>query len=87
MLALRILPLALVLPIVASAQQTVSFATDDGGQVCADVYGRGSSAVVLAHGGRFNKESWHDQALSLASAGYRILVACRQVNVTSCVRV
>jgi pimeloyl-ACP methyl ester carboxylesterase len=73
MLALRILPLALVLPIVASAQQTVSFATDDGGQVCADVYGRGSSAVVLAHGGRFNKESWHDQALSLASAGYRVL--------------
>ncbi len=73
MLALRILPFALALTIVAPAQQTVSFATDDGGQVCADLYGQGSNAVVLAHGGRFNKESWRDQALSLTSAGFRVL--------------
>jgi pimeloyl-ACP methyl ester carboxylesterase len=73
MLALRILPFALVLTIVAPAQQTVSFATEDGGLVCADLYGQGSNAVVLAHGGRFNKESWHDQALSLTSAGFRVL--------------
>ena len=57
----------------APAQQTLSFATDDGGQVCADLYGQGSHAVVLAHGGRFNKESWHDQALTLTSAGFRVL--------------
>jgi hypothetical protein len=71
MLALRILPFALVLTIVTPAQQTVFFATEDGGQVCADLYGQGSNAVVLTHGGRFHKESWHDQALSLASAGFR----------------
>jgi pimeloyl-ACP methyl ester carboxylesterase len=73
MLALRILPLAMVLAVSASAQRTLSFTTDDGGQVCADLYGQGDHAVVLAHGGRFNKESWHDQALSLTSAGYRVL--------------
>jgi len=73
MLALRILPVALALTIVAPVQQTVSFATDDGGQVCADLYGQGSNAVVLAHGGRFNKESWRDQALSLTSAGFQVL--------------
>src|SRR5579862_3396482 len=67
------LVLALALGSVARAQQTVSFATDDGGTVCADLYGQGTRAVVLAHGGRFNKESWHDQALALASAGFRVL--------------
>ena len=73
MSALRVLPLVLALTLVASAQQTVTFATDDGGQVCADLYGQGGKAVVLAHGGRFNKESWHDQALSLVSPGFRVL--------------
>jgi pimeloyl-ACP methyl ester carboxylesterase len=73
MLAIRILPLALALTIVAPAQHTVTFATADGGQVCADLYGQGGRAVVLAHGGRFNKESWHDQALSLTSAGFQVL--------------
>src|SRR6202012_5308919 len=73
MSALRILPLALVIAVVAPAQQTVSFATDDGGQVCADLYGQGSNAVVLAHGGRFNKGSWREQALSLTSSGFRVL--------------
>ena len=32
-----------------------------------------ADAVVLAHGGRFSKESWRDQASSLASAGFRVL--------------
>ena len=73
MLAVRILAFALALAIVAPAQKTVSFATDDGGEICSDLYGQGSNAVVLAHGGRFNKESWRDQALSLASAGFRVL--------------
>ncbi len=73
MLALPLLPLAFALAIVAPAQQTVSFASDDGGQVCADLYGQGDKAIVLAHGGRFTKESWHDQAVTLTSAGFQVL--------------
>lgn len=73
MLAARIFVLALLLTIVAAAQKNVSFTTEDGGRVCADLYGQGNRAVVLAHGGRFNKESWHDQALTLVSAGFRVL--------------
>jgi len=73
MLALRILPLALAASILAPAQQPVSFATSDGGLVCADLYGTGTHAVVLAHGGRFNKESWRDQALALTAQGFRVL--------------
>jgi hypothetical protein len=42
---------------IASAQQMVSFPTEDGGEIYADVYGEGPRGVVLAHGGRFNKES------------------------------
>jgi len=41
--------------------------------VYADVYGKGERGVVLAHGGRFNKESWEKQARILASAGFRVL--------------
>jgi pimeloyl-ACP methyl ester carboxylesterase len=73
MAAPHILLFALAFATVVPAQQTVSFAADDGGQVCADLYGRGSKGVVLAHGGRFDKESWRDQALSLTSAGFRVL--------------
>lgn len=57
----------------ASAQQTVSFPTEDGGVVFADLYGSAQRAVVLAHGGRFNKESWADQARRLAAAGFEVL--------------
>ncbi|HTS30077.1 MAG TPA: alpha/beta fold hydrolase [Bryobacteraceae bacterium] len=57
----------------ASAQQTTSFPTDDGGRIYGDLYGEGTRAVVLAHGGRFNKESWRNQANALASAGFRVL--------------
>ena len=56
-----------------AAQKTVSFPTEDGGLVYADVYGEGVRGVVLAHGGRFNKESWLQQALLLATAGFRVL--------------
>jgi pimeloyl-ACP methyl ester carboxylesterase len=55
------------------AQQTVSFLTDDGGEVYADVYGGGIHGVVLAHGGQFNKESWKKQATILATAGFHVL--------------
>lgn len=58
---------------IVSAQKTVSFPTEDGGVVFADLYGTGERGVVLAHGGRFNKESWAKQARVLADAGFRVL--------------
>ena len=58
---------------IASAQKTVSFPTEDGGVVFADLYGTGERGVVLAHGGRFNKESWAKQADTLVGAGFRVL--------------
>ena len=63
----------LLIPSLTPAQQTVSFKTDDGGVIFADVYGSGDRGVVLAHGGRFNKESWKPQAQQLAAAGFRVL--------------
>ena len=63
----------LVLTGLASAQTHVSFPTQDGGLVYADLYGQGDRCVVLAHGGRFNKESWEKQARVLAQAGFRVL--------------
>ncbi len=69
--ALLALVLATFAP--ASAQEPVSFPTDDGGLIYADVYGEGDRGVVLAHGGRFNKASWEKQAHVLARAGFRVL--------------
>jgi len=51
----------------------VSFPTDDGGVVHADEYGSGTRGLVLAHGGRFTKESWAEQAPVLAAAGFRVV--------------
>jgi len=67
------LTLALAMATLASAQQSLSFPADDGGRVCADLYGQGTRAIVLAHGGRFNKESWQVQANALVSEGFRVL--------------
>jgi hypothetical protein len=64
---------ALALVGLAAAQENVSFPTQDGGLIYADVYGKGDRGVVLAHGGRFNKESWEKQARVLAAAGFRVL--------------
>jgi len=58
---------------VATAQKTIAFPTEDGGLVFADLYGKGDKAIVLAHGGRFNKESWAKQAERLAAAGFEVL--------------
>jgi len=41
--------------------------------VYADVYGEGDRAVVLAHGGQFNKESWKKQAEALIAVKFRVL--------------
>ena len=69
----RAIPLVLVLATAAAGQETVSFQTQDGAHIVANLYGKGDRAVVLAHGGRFNKESWKDQARELVSAHFRVL--------------
>jgi pimeloyl-ACP methyl ester carboxylesterase len=51
----------------------VTIRTQDGGVLAGDVYGKGERGLVLAHGGRFNKESWAKQAQAFAAAGYRVL--------------
>src|SRR5580704_1975883 len=65
--------LALLVAQTAAAQKLVSFPTEDGGVIYADIYGEGVRAVVLAHGGRFNKESWEKQARTFEAAGFRVL--------------
>ena len=64
---------AVVLTTLGGRQERVSFPTQDGGIVYADVYGEGDRGVVLAHGGRFTKESWATQAPAFATAGFRVL--------------
>lgn len=55
------------------APKVVSFPTSDWGLIFADEYGQGDHAVVLVHGARFDKESWKDQALTLAQNKFRVL--------------
>lgn len=55
------------------APEQVSFPTRDGGLIYANLYGSGERGVVLAHGGRFTKESWDTQARTLVKAGFRVL--------------
>lgn len=69
---LTLLAVSLALP-VAAAQQTISFPTEDGGVVFADQYGAGTRALVLVHGGQFNKESWAPQAKQLQAAGFAVM--------------
>lgn len=64
---------ALLVATAVAAPDPVSFPTPDGGVVHALRYGKGERAVVLAHGGRFNKESWDKQARALATAGFQVL--------------
>src|ERR1700674_4841393 len=73
MFVLKALLATLLLAGLAVGQQHVSFPTQDGGVVYADIYGKGERGVVLAHGGRFNKESWEKQAQALVKAGFRAL--------------
>ena len=70
---LRVALVCLLLAAPAAAQKLVSFPTQDGGRVYADLYGQGDRGVVLAHGALFNKESWAEQARPLAKAGFRVL--------------
>jgi pimeloyl-ACP methyl ester carboxylesterase len=71
--ALRNITTLFALATLAEAQQSLSFPTPDGGLIYADVYGKGERAVVLAHGGRFLKESWAPQAKAMAAAGFRVM--------------
>lgn len=70
---LQLIAGALLFANVSIAQKMVSFPTSDGGVVFGDLYGSGDRAVLLAHGGRFNKESWAKQAPVLVKAGFEVL--------------
>ncbi len=70
MFVLKALLATLLLAGLGVAQEHVSFPTQDGGIVYADIYGKGERGVVLARGGRFNKESWEKQAQALVKAGF-----------------
>ena len=56
------------------AQKEVTFPLPNQAvQIHGDLYGHGPRAVILAHGGRFHKESWKPQALAFANAGFTVL--------------
>lgn len=57
----------------AAPPEEVSFRTPDGQTIHGDLYSGGSHAVVLAHGGVFDKESWSVQAEALVEAGFTAL--------------
>ena len=61
---------AVVLAGLTCGQSHVSFPTQDGWTIHADRYGTDDRCVVLAHGGRFEKDSWEKQARVLVSAGF-----------------
>jgi dienelactone hydrolase len=56
------------------AQKPVTIVVPGAGiPVHGDLYGSGPRGLVLAHGGRFNKESWAPQAKQFAQAGFTVL--------------
>ena len=73
-MVLRALAMTALVIVPVAAQEVIALSAEDGGKVCADLYGSGPRAVVLAHGGRFQKESWRDQARVLARYGFQALV-------------
>ena len=73
MRSVQIIVVAVFLSCCASAQTEISFPTEDGAVIWADLYGSSVKGVVLAHGGQFNKESWAPQARILVAAGYQVL--------------
>jgi pimeloyl-ACP methyl ester carboxylesterase len=82
LLSLTLPLLGVSLPLVAVsafAQQTVSIPIPQSQQhIQADLYGDGTHpgdrrAIVLAHGGRFDRASWRNQAQTLADRGFVVL--------------
>ena len=67
-------PMFILLPAASTpltlAQEHVSFSTEDGGCCYADIYGKGERGVVLAHGGRFDKESWESRRWKFRRPGF-----------------
>jgi pimeloyl-ACP methyl ester carboxylesterase len=57
----------------ALAQNLISFPTEDGAIISANLYGSSPRALLLVHGGRFTKESWAPQVPQFLSAGYEVL--------------
>jgi predicted alpha/beta hydrolase len=63
-----------MLALPAVAQRTITIPLPDGrASIQADLYGNGNRGIVLAHGGRFGKESWAPQAQILAQRGFTVL--------------
>ena len=70
---MRIAFLLLVFMGLGRGQEHVTYTSVDGMRMAADVYGSGKRGLVLAHGGRFLKESWGKQARVFAKAGYVVM--------------
>ncbi len=76
----------------ARGQRHVSIRAPDGGVIEADHHGSDADpAVVLVHGGRFDRSSWRPQATVLVEAGFQVLaidlrasVAARAGDETPC---
>jgi len=82
-------PSSAQLPAAAEAR-TISIPATDGA-ITADVYGASDRAVIVAHGGRFDRTSWKEQAQALSAAGFRVLaidfraaIAAREGKETPC---
>jgi pimeloyl-ACP methyl ester carboxylesterase len=69
----RALVAVVALSTLTVAQQLTTFPTEDGALISAELYGKGTRGVVLAHGGQFTKESWRAQAQLLARHGFSVL--------------
>jgi dienelactone hydrolase len=83
--------LSLMAAALLATQSPIAIPAADGGTVPADVYGSGERGVVLAHGGRFDRTGWKDQAQELARAGFHVVaidfrpaVEARQGRETEC---
>jgi pimeloyl-ACP methyl ester carboxylesterase len=61
----------------------ISIKAPDGVDVKGDEYGSGERAVILLHGGRFDRTSWKEQAEVLAARGFRVLAIDFRASVAS----
>ena len=52
--------------------------TRDGNDLYVKDWGEGDRTVILIHGWPLSADSWDDQALALAQAGYRVLAYDRR---------
>ena len=65
------------------AQEHVRVPAASGDSLDADLYGSGTRAVVLAHGGRYDRGSWRPQAEAIAETGFRVLAFDFRASVAS----